>query len=96
MFRQGDIIIKKRYKKPKNAKPIDPPKLSGETGNPHLIPDASWFNLNGVLIAVLENDGYIIHREHGKLNIPKGIYEVRHLKDYKPIARSRSYYDVYD
>jgi hypothetical protein len=99
MFRQGDIVLKRLKKLPKKAIKIKPPKLTGETGNEHIIEQAEWYGTNDQIFAVLSEDSVIKHIEHGTLNLDKGIYEISHLRDYVPKARyfgRGQFDDVYD
>jgi hypothetical protein len=43
MIRQGDIILKRMKRIPANVVPIVAPQLTGETGNEHILLNASWF-----------------------------------------------------
>ncbi len=98
MFRQGDVLLVPVAAVPNGATKTDNRVLvMGEvTGHSHRItgqvsvykwksPAQSWRDEETYLSVT---DAELVHEEHGPIQVPSGIYQVRRQREYDP-ARAR-------
>lgn len=96
MFRQGDVLIVRRSRRPAGAaKPIARERgrlvlAHGEaTGHAHAIrsPKASLFEVAGRVFLAVDGECVTLdHEEHSSITIPPGDYEVIRQREYAPDA----------
>jgi len=85
MFRQGDILFVRVNKKPdKVVKAKDNVVAHGEaTGHSHRVMNGDlWTDEFGALVVESDGDAAIIHDEHPRLDLPKGLFQVVRQREY--------------
>jgi len=94
IYRQGDIILEKIDKLPKDAKPAgNSLSLTGETGNAHVL-EAPVFETGIQTFVQIGAEGAMMkHAEHPTQPIEKGNYVVRRLREYVEKERPRAVFD---
>lgn len=92
IYRQGDVLIKKINKLPKNS---TKQKLEGDiilahgevTGHAHRIKDgADWWKNGETMILEVNNSAKITHEEHHTIDLEAGFYKVKRQREYSPEA----------
>lgn len=89
-YRQGDVFIIPIKKAPEGARSPHGQVLAyGEvTGHSHRVAeplDASLYTSGDKLwMDVLADTARVIHDEHGAIDVPKGLYEIRIQREYTP------------
>ncbi len=92
LYRQGDIILERIAKLPKEVTfKSFKLSMSGETGNPHML-EAKVYTRVGTrtttplqeFIEVGQGGALMIHPEHQSMLVPAGLYEVRRVRTYTP------------
>lgn len=93
IFRQGDVLLKEVTTIPKDAQ-ISHTDIVAEgekTGHNHRL-DGSFqlFQLSknneSVMYLEIEQETKLVHQEHNRVMIPKGLYVVVHERQYNPFA----------
>ncbi|MFX1517892.1 MAG: hypothetical protein ACFFC6_16445 [Promethearchaeota archaeon] len=91
IVRQGDLLLRKVEKLPKQAKIVKSDViLEGEaTGHAHRIMDGEifrfWSQSSGdQLFVKTEKGASLIHEEHATIELDPGIYEVIRQREYDP------------
>ncbi len=79
-------MILKVARLPQNAIPVNGTVLAkGEvTGHAHRLSGGKIFRTNKRMYFVAEKTVTLTHEEHTPVTFPKGIYEVRHQREYVP------------
>ncbi len=96
IVRQGDVLLKSRSSLPRGSRKISDEVLArGETtGHSHRIVGAQVYRApSDRLLVVVEGEASLVHEEHKHLQIPKGIYEVIHQREYDPLQHQRTVHD---
>ena len=92
--RQGDVYLVKLNKMPNEKKEVVPPQgvrailAAGEaTGHHHSVSarHAEMYRLaTGMIILAVKKATMLQHQEHGEIEIPKGLYQVKRQREYTP------------
>lgn len=94
-FRQGDVILVKCPKLPKNAREKDDNVIAlGElTGHKHQASENAdvYVAKDGTLYVDVKDIAAITHEEHGKIELQSGTYQVRIQREYDPIKDARRF-----
>ncbi|MFW6272316.1 MAG: hypothetical protein ACOC2U_00880 [bacterium] len=92
-LQQGDVLIKKIEKLPKNKNEVKRKKngyilADGEvTGHAHRIDDdIDLFENNNVLYMKNDHEVTLTHEEHGDVQIPDGIWQIGIVQEYDHFA----------
>jgi hypothetical protein len=96
IVRQGDVLLRSRSSLPRGSRKTSDNVLArGETtGHSHRIEGAKVYRSpSDRLLVVVEEEASLVHEEHKQLQIPKGIYEVIHQREYDPLQRQRTVLD---
>ncbi len=95
VWRQGDVFLIARAEAlPKYRAAVPPVLAEGEvTGHAHRLADPAAAQLyrSGLqlYLEVSARSARIVHEEHGPIDLPRGIYEVRIQREYIPGADQR-------
>ena len=88
---QGDIIIKRTYKIPEDAKKVCKKRrgfvlAEGEaTSHAHVIEDyIEMYEKNGILFIKVDKPVTVRHEEHKAVRLESGIYKVGRVREYDP------------
>ena len=90
IVRQGDLLLRKVEKLPKQAKRIKSDViLEGEaTGHAHRIMDGElfrfWSQSGEQLFVKADKGAMLVHEEHASIELVPGLYEVIRQREYDP------------
>ena len=88
VYRQGDCLMRE-LESPRLGLHISVGKetqVVGETGLPHRVQVSKVIQtLDGRELAVVEDEGQIVHPEHAPIKLASGIYEVSRVRSYSAV-----------
>ena len=89
-YRQGDVLLIRTEKLPEGLKAKDNILAYGEvTGHHHKLMGGArvYLTTNGQQVVQVVKPTQLVHEEHGQIEIPEGIYEVRIQREYSPTEK---------
>lgn len=94
MYRQGDVLVEKVNKMPKNVEKIEIEKnrivlAYGEsTGHAHAIHSKNVIMIKcketNAVFLIVQKECELVHEEHSTIKLPVGDYKVTRQREYSP------------
>lgn len=85
ILRQGDIVLEKVDKLPKNARFTGRElRMTGETGRDHVVTALTFQTPLQTFVEVGKGGAVMVHPQHPDLAITPGVHQVRRVRTYNP------------
>lgn len=89
-YRQGDVYLRRIDAVPSGAQKKDNVLAYGEaTGHKHQVQDGDVLIKDGRQFVIARQKTKLVHEEHEEIELPQGIYEVLHQREFSPQENRR-------
>lgn len=88
LLRHGEVMLIRRQGLPENARENHRvgPVLAGHGAHAHVLSNGRFFTTATQRFVELEEPAELTHPEHGTLDVPAGVWEVKVAREYVPPA----------